>query len=65
MKTIALLASLSLASCVSTTTTTTAPDGTVIVTKVEGVDAATVTTVSAAVSAFATPRITVDRRSAK
>lgn len=65
MKTIITLAILSLASCVTTTTTTTAPDGTVTVIKTEGVDAATVTTVSAAVTAVATPRLTVDRRSSK
>lgn len=43
MKTIlSLAAAISLASCVSTTTTTTAPDGTVTVIEQRGIDAASV-----------------------
>ena len=43
MKTlISIAAAVSLASCVSTTTTTTAPDGTVTVIEQRGVDAASV-----------------------
>ena len=40
-------------SCVTTTTTTTAPDGTVTVVETVGIDAATVTTVSAAATEIA------------
>ena len=42
MKTLLSLATLALASCVSTTTTTTSPDGTVTVIEQRGVDAASV-----------------------
>jgi hypothetical protein len=42
MKTILTLAILALASCVSTVTTTTAPDGTVTVTEQRGIDQASV-----------------------
>jgi len=42
MKTILILASLSLASCVSTVTTTTSPDGTVTVIEQRGIDQASV-----------------------
>jgi len=42
MKTILTLASLALASCVSTTTTTTYPDGTVTVIQQRGIDQASV-----------------------
>ena len=42
MKTILALASLSLASCVSTITTTTSPDGTVTVIEQRGIDQASV-----------------------
>ena len=42
MKTILALASLALASCVSTITTTTAPDGTVTVVEQRGIDQASV-----------------------
>jgi hypothetical protein len=42
MKTILALASLALASCVSTVTTTTAPDGTVTVIEQRGIDQASV-----------------------
>jgi len=42
MKYILALASLTLASCVSTTTTTTAPDGTVTVVEQRGIDQASV-----------------------
>jgi hypothetical protein len=42
MKIIVILASLTLASCVSTTTTTTSPDGTVTVIKQRGIDQASV-----------------------
>ena len=42
MKTLLTLASLALASCVSTTTTTTAPDGTVTVIEQRGIDQASV-----------------------
>jgi hypothetical protein len=49
MKTIITLAACALlASCVSTTTTTTAPDGTVTVVETRGVDALTVATAAAA-----------------
>lgn len=49
MKLILTLAAFSLLiSCVSTTTTTTAPDGTVTVVEARGVDAATVATAAAA-----------------
>lgn len=42
MKTILALASLALASCVSTITTTTSPDGTVTVIEQRGIDQASV-----------------------
>ena len=42
MKTIFILTSLALASCVSTITTTTLPDGTVIVIEQRGIDQASV-----------------------
>ena len=42
MKTILILTSLVLASCVSTITTTTAPDGTVTVIEQRGIDQASV-----------------------
>ena len=42
MKSILILASLALASCVSTITTTTAPDGTVTVIEQRGIDQASV-----------------------
>jgi len=42
MKTILALTSLALASCVSTITTTTAPDGTVTVIEQRGIDQASV-----------------------
>lgn len=42
MKAILALACLSLASCVSTTTTTTSPDGTVTVIEQRGIDQASV-----------------------
>jgi hypothetical protein len=42
MKTILTLACLALASCVSTTTTTTSPDGTVTVIEQRGIDQASV-----------------------
>ena len=42
MKTIITIASLALASCVSTITTTTAPDGTVTVVEQRGIDQASV-----------------------
>jgi hypothetical protein len=42
MKTILALTCLSLASCVSTTTTTTSPDGTVTVIEQRGIDQASV-----------------------
>jgi hypothetical protein len=42
MKTILTLVSLALASCVSTITTTTAPDGTVTVIEQRGIDQASV-----------------------
>ena len=42
MKTILAIASLALASCVSTITTTTAPDGTVTVIEQRGIDQASV-----------------------
>jgi hypothetical protein len=42
MKTILAIASLALASCVSTVTTTTAPDGTVTVIEQRGIDQASV-----------------------
>ena len=42
MKTILAIASFALASCVSTTTTTTSPDGTVTVIEQRGIDQASV-----------------------
>ena len=42
MKTILAIASLALASCVSTITTTTSPDGTVTVVEQRGIDQASV-----------------------
>lgn len=54
MKTLLLLFVVGMTtSCVTTTTTTTAPDGTVTVVETVGIDAATVTTVSAAATEIA------------
>ena len=52
MKTILFIIMLALPSCIATTTTVTSPDGTVTVTKVEGIDAPTVTAVTNAVTAI-------------
>ena len=46
MKTILTIASLALASCVSTITTTTSPDGTVVVVEQRGIDQASVAAVT-------------------
>ena len=57
MKTILVLASLALASCVSTVTTTTSPDGTVTVIEQRGIDQASVvaaTEISRSISVNAT-----------
>ena len=57
MKTILAIASLALASCVSTITTTTAPDGTVTVVEQRGIDQASVvaaTEISRSISVNAT-----------
>lgn len=57
MKTILTIASLALASCVSTITTTTAPDGTVTVIEQRGIDQASVvaaTEISRSISVNAT-----------
>ena len=57
MKTILVLASLALASCVSTVTTTTSPDGTVTVIEQRGIDQASVvaaTEISRSISINAT-----------
>lgn len=53
---LAVLLVLLCPSCTVVTTTTTAPDGTVTVTKTEGVDAATVKAISDTAGAFAPPR---------
>jgi len=60
---IALAYGLLFCSCVTSTTTTTAPDGTVVVTVIKGPDAATVGSVAQAATAIAIPLI--DRRSGK
>ena len=57
MKTIITIASLALASCVSTITTTTSPDGTVTVIEQRGIDQASVvaaTEISRSISVNAT-----------
>ena len=57
MKTILTIASLALASCVSTITTTTSPDGTVTVIEQRGIDQASVvaaTEISRSISVNAT-----------
>lgn len=54
MKLILTIASLALASCVSTITTTTSPDGTVTVVEQRGIDQASVTAATEVIMVTAT-----------
>jgi len=53
MKPIALLITVALTGCVSTTTTTTAPDGSSVTVKTEGIDPASVQAISTALQVIA------------